>query len=78
MLISAAALIRGAYSCKYGANRYYYGIKHSSQISAAFLEEKVTKRRDANSRKFGTFPYALWNLKFTNKFLVNDKVTVFA
>ena len=46
-------------------------------MSAAFLEKKVNKRRGANSRKFGTFAYALWNLTFTNKLLVNGKVTVF-
>ena len=50
---------RGAYSSKYVTKRYCYGIKLRSQISAAFLEKKVNKRRGANSRKFGTFPYAL-------------------
>ena len=46
------------------------GNKHRSQISAAFLEIVA-------ARKFGTFPYALWNLTFTNKLFLNDKVTVF-
>ena len=46
---------RGAYSYKYGTKQYYYGIKHRSQISAAFLEKNVYKRRGANSCKFGTF-----------------------
>ena len=41
------------------------------------LEEKVNKHRGANLRKFGTFPYALRNLTFTNKLLVNGKVTIF-
>ena len=50
---------RGAYSCKYGSKRYYYGTKHRFQISAVFLGKKVNKRRGANSRKFGTFPNAL-------------------
>ena len=49
----------GAYSSKYSTQRYYYGIKHRSQISATFLGKKVNKRRSANSRKFDTFPYAL-------------------
>ena len=51
-LIRAAALIRvntvlSGIDC--------YGIKHRSQISAAFLEKTFDKRRGANSRKFGTF-----------------------
>ena len=40
--------------------RYYYAVKLRSQISAAYLEKKVNKRRGANSRKFGTFPRQLW------------------
>ena len=28
---------RGAYSCKYGTKRYYYGIKLRSEINAAAL-----------------------------------------
>ena len=27
------------YSCKYGTKQCYYGIKHRSQINAAFLEK---------------------------------------
>ena len=42
-----------------------YVIKPRPQISAVFLEVKVNKHRGANSCKFGTFPYALWNLTFT-------------
>ena len=50
---------RGAYSSKYVTKRYCYDIKLRPQKSPAFFEEKVNKRRGANSRKFGTFPYAL-------------------
>ena len=40
------------------------------------FREKVNQPRGANLRKFGSFPYALSNVK-TNKLLVNDKVTAF-
>ena len=46
-------------------------------MSAALLYKKVNKRRGANSRKFGSFRYGLRNFTFTNKLLVNDKVTIF-
>ena len=39
-------------------------------ISTAFLEEKVYKRRGANRVN------SVVNLTFTNKLLVNDKITV--
>ena len=71
-LISAAALIR--------VNTLLSGITmvlSSALKQGRILEEKVNKHRGANLRKFGTFPYALRNLTFTNKLLVNDKVTVF-
>ena len=54
---------RGTYSCKYGTKRYYYGIKHRSQISAAAL--------------IRVNPAHFLNLTFTNKLLVYGKVTVF-
>ena len=54
-LIRAAALIR--------VNTVLSGIamvlSTALKKSAAFLEKKFDKRRGANSRKFGTFPYAL-------------------
>ena len=56
---------RDAYSRKYGSKRYYYGFKRRPQISAAFLEKKLVS--------FGTFPYALCNLTFTNKLLVKGQ-----
>ena len=55
----------GTYSRKYGTKRYYYGFKRRPQISAAFLEKNLIS--------FGTFPYALCNLTFTNKLLVKGK-----
>ena len=58
-VINSQAANYSNYSNKYGTKRYCYGIKLRSQISAAFFEKKVNKRRGANSRKFGTFPYAL-------------------
>ena len=42
-----------------------YGFKRRPQISAAFLEKKLIS--------FGTFPYALCNLKFANKLLVKGQ-----
>ena len=54
-LIRAAALIR--------VNTVLSGIamvlSTALKKSAAFLEKKFDKRRGANSRKFGTFIYAL-------------------
>ena len=52
----------GAYSRKYGTKRYYDGFKRRPQISAAFLEKKISTLRYIS--------YALCNLTFTNKLLV--------
>ena len=52
----------GTYSLKYGTKRYHYGFKRRPQISAAFWRKNLIS--------FGTFPYALCNLTFTNKLLV--------
>ena len=60
-LISTAALIR----VNTALSGITISIKPRSQMRAIFLEKKITKRRGANSRKFGTFPYAPWNLTFT-------------
>ena len=54
----------GAYSRKYGTKRYYYGFKRRLQIKH-FGEKKLVS--------FGTFPYALCNLTFTNKLLVKGQ-----
>ena len=56
---------RDAYSRKYSTKRYYYGFKRRPQISASFLEKKLIS--------FGTFPYALCNLTFTNILLVKGQ-----
>ena len=57
--------LSGTYSRKYGTKRYYYGIKHRPQISAAFLRKNLIS--------FGAFPYALCNVTFTNKLLVKGQ-----
>ena len=55
----------GAYSRKYGTKRYYDGFKRRPQISAAFLEKKISTLRYIS--------YALCNLTFTNKLLVKGQ-----
>ena len=56
---------RGTCSRKYGTKMYYYGFKRRPQNKRRILEKKLIS--------FGTFPYALCNLTFTNKLLVKGQ-----